>query len=273
MNDLDANVVRRPLSEQLLSQLDQVEIFQQIDSTNSYLLQQVAPDPGRFRVALADHQTAGRGRHYRSWQSPPGTGLCLSIAYTFAAMPKSLPSLTLSLGVGVARALASMGISGISLKWPNDIVAMDGKLGGMLAETRSNPDGGIAVVAGIGLNVDIRERLDFGAEHDWALAAVDLKSISANPPSRDELAGVIVEQLYAAIIQFEEKGFDCFVDEWRKYDWLFGKMITVDTPSRQISGVAAGVDAEGALLVDTNEGQRRIISGSIVMASRAGLDT
>jgi BirA family biotin operon repressor/biotin-[acetyl-CoA-carboxylase] ligase len=273
MNDLDANVVRRPLSEKPLSRLDDLEIFEQVDSTNSYLLQQVAPDPGRFRIALADHQTAGRGRHYRHWQSPPGTGLCLSLAYTFATMPNSLPNLTLALGVGVARALASLGITEISLKWPNDIVALDGKLGGMLAETRSNSDGGVTVVAGIGLNVDLREQLDFGVEHDWAHAAVDLKSISANPPSRDKLAGAIVEHLYATIVQFEELGFDSFVDEWRQQDWLLGRVITVDMPDRQITGVAAGVDSDGALLVDTKDGQRRVISGSIVMASLAGTDS
>ncbi len=273
MHDLDASVVRRPLSEQPLSRLDDIEIFQQVDSTNSYLLQQVPPGPGRFRIALADHQTAGRGRHYRNWQSAPGAGLCLSIAYTFASMPSSLPNLTLSLGVGVVRALASLGISEINLKWPNDIVALDGKLGGMLTETRSNSDGGVTVVAGIGLNVDLREQLDVGAESDWAHAAVDLKSISASPPSRDKLAGAIIEHLYATIVQFEELGFDSFVDEWRQYDWLLGKVITVDMPDRQITGIAAGVDSDGALLVDTQDGQRRVISGSIVMASRAGTDS
>jgi len=266
MNDLDASVVRRPLSAQPTSKLDRVDIFRQVDSTNSHLLQQPAPDPGRFRVALADHQTAGRGRHNNSWQSPPGSGLCLSIAYTFAALPDNLPNLTLSLGVGVVKALSELGIYGISLKWPNDIVALDGKLGGMLAEVRSAAGVGVTVVAGIGLNVNFRRPLDMGAELHWAHRAVDLKSINADPPAREELAGTIIEHLFATLVQFEELGFDSFVDEWRKHDWLRGQTITVDSPDRQITGVAAGVDLDGALLVDTSKGQRRVTSGSIVMA-------
>lgn len=273
MIDLDASAIRQQLSARPTSQMDDVEVFQQINSTNSYLLQQSAPGPGRFRIALADHQTAGRGRHYRNWQSPPGTGLCLSIAYTFASMPNSLPNLTLSLGVGVVKALSVLGIDGISLKWPNDIVALDGKLGGMLAEVRSDASGGVTVIAGIGLNVDLREQLDFGAEHDWAHKAVDLKSICTTPPPREELAGMIVEQLYATFVEFENRGFDSFVDEWRNYDWLMGRTITVDMPDRQITGVAAGIDSDGALLVNTKEGQRRVISGSIVMASLNESDT
>jgi BirA family biotin operon repressor/biotin-[acetyl-CoA-carboxylase] ligase len=184
-------------------------------------------------------------------------------------MPRSLPNLTLALGVGVIRALSALGIDGISLKWPNDIVALNGKLGGMLAEVRSDTGGGATVVAGIGLNVNIREPLDFGEQGDWAHKAVDLKSLVADPPAREELAGMIVEQLYATLVEFETQGFEGFIDEWRKHDWLIGKVITVDMPDRQITGVASGIEIDGALLVDTKEGQRRVISGSIVMAGLA----
>ena len=269
MHDLNMSAVRQPLSAESASRLDEVEVFEQVDSTNSYLMRQPAPAPERFRIALADHQTAGRGRHYRNWQSHPGSGLCLSMAYTYESMPSSLPNLTLALGVGVARAFATLGVNGISLKWPNDIVALDGKLGGMLAEARSNSSGAVTVVAGIGINVDIQEPLDFGAEHDWAHNAVDLKSLVAKPPSRDTLAGTIIDHLHATFVGFEKLGFGGYVDEWREHDWLHGRTITVDMPERQITGIAVGVDGDGALLVDTKEGRRRVISGSIVLASVA----
>ena len=270
MIDLDAGTIREQLSEETALQLDELQVFEEIDSTNSYLMQQAAPEPQHFQVALADHQTAGRGRHNRSWLSSPGGGLCMSMAYTFNTMPSSLPNLTLALGVGVARAFATLDIGGISLKWPNDIVATDGKLGGMLAEARSGSGGSVTVVAGIGINVDIREPLDFAVEHDWAHKAVDLKSIASQPPSRAVLAGTIVNHLYATFAGFEEVGFGGYVEAWRDHDWLLGRTITVDTPERQVTGVAAGVDSDGALLVDSKEGQRRIISGSIVMASLYG---
>lgn len=268
MTDLDVSVIRRSLGADPTSRLDEVEIFSQIDSTNSYLLQQSAPKSGRFRVAIADHQTAGRGRHDRSWQSPPGSGLCMSLAYTFAALPENLPNLTLSLGVGAVSALSGLGIGGVSLKWPNDIVAQNGKLGGMLTEVRSGA--GVTVVAGIGLNVNLPEELDFGTENHWAHRAVDLRSVKAEPPPREVLAGAIIEHLFATLVQFDALGFDSFADEWRKHDWLYGRVITVDMPDGQIAGVAAGIDADGALLVDAPEGQRRVRSGSIIMASLTG---
>lgn len=267
MNDLDASAIRRSLSAQVALQLDDIEVFHEIDSTNTYLLQQSAPDPGRFRVALADHQTAGRGRHRRNWLSPPGAGLCLSTAYTFASMRSDLPNVTLALGVAVVRALSALGIEGIKLKWPNDIVALDGKLGGMLTEVRSDADGRATVVAGIGLNFDVREQLDLAEESGWAHRAVDLKSVADSPPPRGDAAAVLVEQFFATFVEFEKQGFDSCIDAWRKLDWLHGRSILVDTANRQVTGTAAGVDVDGALLIDTQDGRQRVISGSITLAS------
>ena len=272
MKDLDASVIRRHVGAGPTSRLDKVEVLPRIDSTNSYLLQQSAPESGRFRVVIAGHQTAGRGRHDRSWQSPPGTGLCLSLAYTFTELPDRLPNLTLSLGVGVVNALSGLGIGGVSLKWPNDIVAMNGKLGGMLTEVQSGADGDVTVVAGIGLNIDLPEELDLRADHYWTQRAVGIRSIHANPPSREVLAGAIIEHLLTTLVQFDELGFASFVDEWRQHDWLHGSVITVEMPDRQITGVAAGIDEDGALLVDTRAGQTRVMSGSIIMASLAERD-
>lgn len=266
MIDLDASVIRRPLSAHPTSRLDGVEVLPEIDSTNSYLLQQSAPKAGRFRVAIADYQTAGRGRHNRHWQSPPGSGLCLSLAYTYAAMPDNLPALTLALGVGVINAMSGLGINCISLKWPNDIVALDGKLGGMLAEVRSDAVAGVTVVAGIGLNVDLSAQADFGTDHAWVHRAVDIKGVTADPPSREILAASLIEHLFATFVRFEGQGFGGFAEEWRRNDWLHSRVVTVDMPDGQLTGIAAGVDIDGALLVDTGQGQRRVISGSIVMA-------
>ena len=109
MSTLDASVIQDSLAEASLARLDQVEVFPTIASTNTHLLAQPAPAPGRSRAALADHQTAGRGRHNRRWLTPPGAGLCLSLAYTFADQPQQLPALTLAIGVGIVDALHGRG--------------------------------------------------------------------------------------------------------------------------------------------------------------------
>ena len=135
MTNLDADAILGGLGEFASHRIEEFETFAEIESTNSYLLQQPAPSPGRVRVALTDNQTAGRGRHGRTWQSPPGSGLCLSMGYTFARQPSNLPALTLAIGLGVTEALSEVGVHGVLLKWPNDLMADDGKLGGILTET------------------------------------------------------------------------------------------------------------------------------------------
>ncbi len=270
MRQLDAGLVLRSLGEQPATKLDELEIFASITSTNTHLLAQPPPAPGRMRVAIADHQTAGRGRHERRWLSPPGAGLYLSLAYSFDEPPGLLPALTLAIGVGIMDAMRELQIEGVDLKWPNDIVALDGKLGGVLTEAQSGPGDAVTIVTGIGLNIELHEPLEFGAESDWAQRAVDLKSVQSQYPAREIIAGTLIGSLYAAISRFASHGFDAFVDEWRCHDWLHGQTITVDTAGRQFTGVAAGVDADGALLVDVGGVRERILSGSIVMAGTSG---
>lgn len=269
MSILDVSSIQEPLTQLTNSKLDKLEVFSSIASTNTHLLAQAAPAAGRYRVAIADHQTSGRGRHYRRWISAPGSGLCLSFAYTFIAMPEQLPALTLAIGVGVIGALQQLDIDGVSLKWPNDIVALDGKLGGILTEVQSGKGNGVTVVTGIGLNVHMRDSLDFGTEDGWAHRAVDLNSINRNPPARELLAGMIIEHLYWTFSRFENSGFAGFADEWRQLDWLCDRDISVDMTDSQLTGVAAGVDDDGALLVDNDNGRNRVISGSIVMMDQS----
>ena len=127
MSSIDATTIHDSLDRDVAARMDQLDVFDEIDSTNSYLLQQPAPGPGRHRVAVADHQTAGRGRHSREWISAPGSSLCLSVAYTFDGQPENLPGLTLAIGVAARDALSVAGVDNVLLKWPNDLVADDGK--------------------------------------------------------------------------------------------------------------------------------------------------
>jgi len=264
MSVLSVADIQQPLTELANAKLEKLEVFSSIASTNTYLLAQPAPPAGRYRVAIADHQTSGRGRHYRRWISAPGSGLCLSMSYTFARTPEQLPALTLALGVAVVESLQQIGVEGVSLKWPNDIVALDGKLGGILTEVQSGSGEGVTVVVGLGLNVHLREQIDFSADSDWAHRAIDLNGLMEVPPAREMLAATVIEHLYISMAIFEAQGL--VVSDWRRHDWLLDREITVDMPDGQITGTAAGVEEDGALVVGTSNGRRRVISGSIVMA-------
>jgi BirA family biotin operon repressor/biotin-[acetyl-CoA-carboxylase] ligase len=251
--------------------MEALEVFDEIDSTNSYLLQQTAPAAGRHRVAVADHQTAGRGRHSRAWISAPGSSLCLSVAYTFDGQPENLPGLTLAIGVAARDALAVAGVDKVLLKWPNDLVADGGKLGGMLAETHIRSDSDTTVVAGIGINVDLPKRLMRNNTSSWSHRVADLAALATSPPTREVLAALLVNHLVESLDRFARCGIGFFVDSWRESDWLRGRDITVEQANGRISGIACGIDDDGALLLHTGTAVTRIITGSISLDDAAGL--
>lgn len=267
MTRLDADTIRTVLGDLASSRLAGIETFAEIDSTNSYLMQCEAPVPGRFRVALTDNQTAGRGRHGRRWSSPPDSGLCLSIGYTFARQPGDLAALTLAIGLGVVDGLEELGAPGVQLKWPNDLIANDGKLGGILTETQPLPGGAIAVVSGIGLNVDLPEKFDLPDRLDGPQHVIDLTGFTDSVPPLNQLAARLIDRLCMTCVTFEQGGFPPYAERWSEHDWLLGRALVVNTPGQQVAGIGAGVAADGALLVDTGGGSvSRVTSGTVIAA-------
>lgn len=269
MSKLDAEVIRGSLGEQAVRRLERFDAFAAIESTNSYLVREEPPAAGRIRVALTDNQTAGRGRHGRSWQAPPGSGLCLSVGYTFASQPHNLPALTLAIGLGLIEALEAHGIDGISLKWPNDLVARDSKLGGILTESQAIGGGAIHVVSGVGLNVTLPDDFDLGAER--AQAVVDLATLVRDLPPAEAIAASLVDGLCRVFVEYEAQGFRAFAERWPGRDWLHGRRLTIDTPRQPVSGCGAGLDDDGALLVADDDGAvHRVTSGTVILQDTRG---
>mgnify|MGYP001814790345 CR=1 FL=1 len=270
---LDADLIRQRLGE-ATAKLETLEVFAEIESTNSYLMQQPGPREGNVRVAVTDNQTAGRGRHGRSWQTPAGAGLCLSIAYTFSSRPDNLPAMTLAVGLGVVNALQEHGVESVLLKWPNDLVARDSKLGGILTEVQSRAEGPISVVSGIGLNLDLSAYPELDLQGDWAQRVIDLKSHAKSIPDKNALASSIVKRLCRLLPDYEAGGFGQFRGQWQQHDWLRGRFVTIETPKQKISGVGTGIADDGALLVDTgNAGIQRVSSGTVTRTELAELTT
>ncbi|MBT8103748.1 MAG: biotin--[acetyl-CoA-carboxylase] ligase [Gammaproteobacteria bacterium] len=267
MKSLSAEVIRRALDDATTARLGELEIFTEIESTNSYLMQQAGPAPGQLHVVATDNQTAGRGRHGRTWQSPPGSGLCLSMAYAFASQPAHLSALTLAVGLGVIETLQAINVHGVQLKWPNDLIVEDGKLGGILTEAQTQAGSAVTVVTGIGLNIDLGGELDLGAESGGVRHAVDMKTLSVALPARNRIAASIINGLCRTFVDFEASGFMKYKPRWHDHDWLLGREVTIDTPHQKISGVANGVADDGALLIDTrSDGTHRVTSGTVLMA-------
>jgi len=264
---LDAEALRAVLDPDVVARLAKLELFTELGSTNRRLL--AAPPPvGQLNVCVAEYQTAGRGRRGRSWNVPLGGGVCLSIGWQFAGMPGGLAALTLAVGVAVRRVLQRVAGLDIALKWPNDLVVDERKLGGILLELVAEAQGGAHVVAGIGLNVALPPEL-LPSLSDWPRGAIDLKTaLGREPPPRAVLAGSLVNELAALFSDYPDSGFAAYRNEWRSADYLRGRAVQLDDAAGPIVGTALGIDADGALLVETaTREQRRVVAGDVSVRS------
>jgi len=240
--------------------LASVEVCGEADSTNDRVTQDGLPSDGRAHVCVADHQTAGRGRRGRDWLSVPGGSITLSIARSFPVGPAELAPLGLVAGIATAEALRAQGVPGVGLKWPNDIFIGGAKLGGILVEVRGEADGPTRGIIGIGLNY-IRDDAAF-VELDRS--TTDIWSNHTNPPPRDELAGGIIDRVVRLCDEFVDGGFAAVRQRWTALDVLVDRPIRVTmTGGDAVDGRARGIDAAGALVVETKAGRRRFLSGEV----------
>lgn len=252
------------LEPAVLGLLQSLSLFDVIDSTNTFLMAEESPRPGAALLAAADYQTHGRGRHNRRWETAAGSSLCMSLAYTFEDVPTAPGAVTLLMGVAVAEALSGLGIVNIQLKWPNDIVYHDSKLGGLLAESKMKA-GAMTVVAGVGINVALDEEIRLGSGSRWAARATDLRAVTGGEVDRTILLANVANRLLLSLREFDQSGIGQRLDEWRSRDWLRGKLVAVESGARLIEGVASGIDDDGALLVETAAGPERVVSGSVAV--------
>jgi BirA family transcriptional regulator, biotin operon repressor / biotin---[acetyl-CoA-carboxylase] ligase len=227
---------------------------------------------GWLDVCIAEFQSAGRGRRGRRWQAPLASGLCLSVGCRLATDPASLSMLPLVAGVTVRRVLRELTGVDVALKWPNDLVWKDRKLGGILVERTMSGTGSGRLVIGLGLNVDLP---DFVREavSDWPEGAVDLAAVVRSCPSaagercrpdRTEIAAALVTGLGLMLSDVRAGVLPAWQDEWHAADNLIGRCVRITQESGDFTGTALGVDETGALLVEGEDGMTRRVSSADV---------
>jgi BirA family biotin operon repressor/biotin-[acetyl-CoA-carboxylase] ligase len=258
---LDATEIRASLPQAAAERLRHLEVHEELESTSNRLLEVDDLPPERFDACLAEFQSAGRGRRGRRWIAPFASGLCLSVNWSYRDAPATLGALSLAAGVAVLRALRRLGFAELSLKWPNDIVHRDGKLGGILIDLRGEAAGPAYFVVGVGLNVRLPDTVRDGLRAE-GVDAVDLASLGALP-GRSLVAAALISELALALIEFGARGMTAFAEEWRSADALAGRRVRVIQGGQSLEGLAQGVDIDGALLVDVEGGRRRILSGEV----------
>jgi BirA family biotin operon repressor/biotin-[acetyl-CoA-carboxylase] ligase len=259
---LDGVKIHALLGEGVGERVKRLDTVWTVGSTNTLLLERANPPAGSSEALLAEYQTAGRGRLGRSWVAPPGGSICLSLSWMFREVPRDLGALGLVVGVCALRALSRLGVGQVRLKWPNDLLVHDRKLGGILIELRAESAGPARVVIGIGLNVALGAPL-LEKIAPMGLAPTDLAAAGLKEPARNAVAAGLISSFVRGLLEFERDGLKPFAREWMEADALRGRPVTVTAAQGLAKGVARGIDLDGALLVETPQGLLRFISGDV----------
>jgi BirA family biotin operon repressor/biotin-[acetyl-CoA-carboxylase] ligase len=260
----DETTIRSALSPAFQSAVTSIDTLLTVDSTNRYLIDSPAPPIQHASVCVSEVQTAGRGRRGRSWLAPFGSGVIFSLSWQFAEAPPTFSALSLAVGVAMIRALRRFGATSAQLKWPNDLVHGQRKLGGILIEMRGEASGPARVVIGVGINLRLPSATRLALAEQQAALVTDVhEMLHDRTPQRNILLAAMIDELIAMLRQFERHGFAAFADEWQACDSLANASVRVLSANETISGIARGVAPDGALLVEVNGQLQRFMSGDV----------
>ena len=257
---LDRDAILAWLGTESRRTLEAVEVLFETGSTNQYLLDLArGVDPVAPRACLAEVQSAGRGRGGRPFFSTLGGSVLLSILWPVKGSPAGLLGLSPVIAVAVACALESEGVDGIGLKWPNDVLVRGRKACGILLEVGQDRREGRVLVAGIGINVKVAATVGREIDQPWT----DLHRELGRMPSRNRLAGRVIDQVMGAVQVYLEQGFGPFRSEYRSRDLLEGREVRLVQAATEWRGVGRGLDEKGALLVESAGRVTTHLSGDV----------
>ncbi|RVT42597.1 bifunctional biotin--[acetyl-CoA-carboxylase] ligase/biotin operon repressor BirA [Rheinheimera sediminis] len=236
------------------------------DSTNSQLMQKlkdgVVPEKGA--VLVAEAQTAGRGRRGKQWFSPFGCNLYFSMYWQLEQGIQAAMGLSLVVGLAVAKVLQQQWQLPVRLKWPNDLYIEHKKLGGILVELAGQTHAQCDVVIGLGLNIRMPDQTDKVVDQPWS----DLTSALGQHIDRNLLVALLQHQLVKELQHFSQQGFTDYVQQFNQLDQFAGEQVILSSGSQTISGLCAGVDAQGGLVLDIG-GQKQSFYGGELSLRKA----
>lgn len=235
-----------------------VELIPIIDSTNQHLLNKVdSLESGS--VCIAEYQAKGRGRRGREWVSPFGSNLYLSMFWRLDAGMAAAMGLSLVVGVAIVEALEELGLNEVKLKWPNDLYYQDRKLAGILVEMSGQAGGAANLVIGMGLNLMMAESTE-GITQPWA----SLQEVADNQKiDRNQLAITMIKTLHKSLADYELQGMSGFVERWNRLDNFINRPIKLIMGPREVNGIARGINEQGAVILETDNGIEAYIGGEI----------
>jgi BirA family transcriptional regulator, biotin operon repressor / biotin---[acetyl-CoA-carboxylase] ligase len=258
-----------------------VRRFDEIDSTNRWVAEQARGGAAEGLVAVAAMQSAGRGRLDRTWIAPAGSALLCTVLVRPRMPMARWHWLNLAMGVAAQDSIRLLGerfgpVDGglaVAVKWPNDLIVPkmgDRKLAGILAEMVLPANGEGAVAVGIGLNVRRPQNVD----PEVAARGVWLDELLSTPvnatgssPTVDDVLDVLLPEFERQVTEVEDHP-DAFLGTYRERCITVGREVRAMLPSSNIVGTATGIDADGQLLVTTEDGTTHTISAADVVHIR-----
>ena len=247
-----------------MSFIPTVARFESLPSTNLEAARRATEGAPEGLCVVAAEQTSGRGRLGRHWLSPKGAGLYFSIVLRPTLPQSSWPLLTLMTAVAVHDALLEGCELQTDIKWPNDIIAGEKKLCGILAETVDTP-GGSAVVMGIGINL---------TEHSFPPElrglATSIQGITGGPVDYELVLQTVVKNLSTQYEQFQMNPARNVAEEWcARSSYCKGKRIRVTDGNETFEGITKGVETDGGLIVELDSGDLRVIRAADISSVRS----
>ncbi len=264
---LDAAEIRAGLARGIPKKIEVLDVRVVVDSTNACLKDGPIPARNRVRVCAADFQSRGRGRMGRGWTSPIGSGICFSLSMRITGRLPGFESMGLAIGVAVCESLETWAPGALSLKWPNDVLTADGKLAGVLVESRLLDGDEMLAVAGVGVNVTSPGPVGATEATHASLPPAALAEVASRElPGRNEIAASLISGVVSAMFEFREHGLGAFTRRWRFYDALKGEHVVVTSGGRvRAEGVVEGLGDSGGLILMQGGERHEILSGDVTV--------
>ncbi|MFH1190504.1 MAG: biotin--[acetyl-CoA-carboxylase] ligase [Candidatus Omnitrophota bacterium] len=238
--------------------------YRKVDSTNDAAYELAEHGIAEGAVVFAEEQARGKGRHGRTWQSPPGAGIYMSCVLRPEMAPNEIPKITLIAAVATARAIREFSGADAKIKWPNDIVINGRKVCGILTEMKAEQDRIDFIILGIGINVNAKAK-------ELPKGATSLKEELRSPGGADVISRVALAKKVLETIEryyniLKNKGSGSIIEEWRELSAMLGSRVRVVLHDRTFDAHAHDIDPDGALVVRLDSGIReKISSGDVVM--------
>jgi BirA family transcriptional regulator, biotin operon repressor / biotin---[acetyl-CoA-carboxylase] ligase len=255
---LDGNAILAAMPKDGAASISGLQVDFEMESTQLLALRHAAPEQG-IAVWLAECQTGGQGRRGKRWLSPPLANIYASLNRRFQCAMADMSGFSLACAVMLAQSLQARGVEGVQLKWPNDIWLDGEKCAGLLIQMRGEAAGPCELTVGFGVNVHLQAEQALGIDQPWT-------AIAKHQPGlwdRNVLLAGILTDLQHGFTRFEQGGFAAFQADWKALDGLFGKVVRLDLGVQQIEGIADGVEADGALRFQGQNGLQRFHSGEL----------